>query len=384
MVNGRNTGGTDLGVVDCGVVFAGTPGGVEQSATFPAPCVSPDGRWFCMFRTAPAKMSNAGQRVLLTRSDDEGRTWSSPREPFPPITLSGKPGRMRTGGLVALDERRLLAALAWIDASAPDAPYFNEATEGLLDTRILLAESDDAGVTWSSPRLLDTSPFEVPTPLTGPPLRLPDGELICQFELNKPYDDVGLWRHASVLMFSKDGGHTWPRYSIVAQDPENKVFYWDQRPSILADGRIFDVFWTFDRETAAYRNIHARESRDAGRTWPDLWDTGVPGQPGPVFALPDGSLAMPFVDRTAAPAIKLRRSTDGGHAWPRESEVILYASEGRSQTAAKTSMQDAWAEMYAFSVGLPSAAPLPGGGALVVYYAGPRTDTTAIHWARIV
>ena len=44
-------------------------------------------------------------------------------------------------------------------------------------------------------------------------------------------------------------------------------------------------------------------------------------------------------------------------------------------------MQDAWAEMYQFSVGLPAAAPLGDGNALIVYYAGPETDRTSIRWA---
>jgi hypothetical protein len=46
-------------------------------------------------------------------------------------------------------------------------------------------------------------------------------------------------------------------------------------------------------------------------------------------------------------------------------------------------MQDAWAEMGGFSVGLPNVAALREGGALLVYYAGPETDITAIHWTRI-
>jgi hypothetical protein len=46
-------------------------------------------------------------------------------------------------------------------------------------------------------------------------------------------------------------------------------------------------------------------------------------------------------------------------------------------------MQTTWDEMVQFSVGLPSAAPLPDGGALLVYYAGAETDVTAIHWAEI-
>jgi hypothetical protein len=366
--------------LDQGVVFAGASGSAERSATFPLPWVTPGGRWGCAFRAAPRKQGHHGQRVLLTHSDDQGRTWSAPREPFPPMEIDGVPGRMRVAGLTALDERNLLAVLTWVDFSDPDAPYFNETTEGLLDTRILISESGDAGETWAPPRAIDTAPFPPPTPITGPLLVLPNGELACQFELNKPYHDPSPWRHASVMLFSADGGRTWPRHTIAAQDPENRVFFWDQRPSVLGEERLLDLFWTFDRETAAYRNIHARESRDGGRTWSGLWDTGVPGQPGPAFTLADGALAMPYVDRTAAPAIKVRRSTDGGRSWG-AGELTLYAPDAATQSTAKSSMQDAWAEMYAFSVGLPNAAALPGGGALVVYYAGERTDATAIRWA---
>ena len=46
-------------------------------------------------------------------------------------------------------------------------------------------------------------------------------------------------------------------------------------------------------------------------------------------------------------------------------------------------MQDAWSEMYAFSVGLPNTAPLPRRGAVLAYYAGPKTDETSIRWALI-
>jgi len=370
-----------LRIADHGVVFSGEPGGDSQSAAFPIPCVLPSGRWLCSFRAAPAKQASRGQKAMLTWSDDFGRTWSEPVQPFQPQTVGGRPGLMRFAPLSSLGDDRLIAAVNWVDYSDPEAPYFNEETEGLLDTRIFLSYSPDGGQTWSPPRLMDTAPFNVPTPLTGSILPLPNGELACQFELNKHYDDARPWKHASVMVFSADGGRTWPRHSIVAHDPSRRVFYWDQRPSVLPDGRIIDVFWTFDRKTASYLNIHSCESRDSGRTWSALRDVGVPGQPGPVFPLRDGTLAMPCVDRTGAPLISVRQSVDGGRSWPPEDALVLHKSSGTSQTVAKSTMQDAWSEMYAFSVGLPSSAALPGGGALVVYYAGPHTDATSIHWA---
>jgi len=372
-----------LSIADEGIVFAGTRGTATQSCAFAQPCVTPKGRWLCVFRAAPTKAGTKGQRTLLTWSDDQGRSWHAPIEPFKPATVDGKPGLMRGAGLTALNGNRVLAVVCWVDHSDPEAPFFNETTEGLLDTRLFLSTSEDAGETWSTPRLMDTSPFTMPTPFTGPILKLPNGALACQFELNKHYEDREPWRHASVLMFSTDGGLTWPRYSVVTQDPANRIFYWDQRPLVLEDGRILSVFWTFDRERSVYLNIHARESVDAGSTWSELWDTGVAGQPGAVFPLADGTLAMPFVDRTGAPAIKVRRSTDGARSWPQDGELVVYSAGGSSQSEAKSSMQDAWSEMEKFSVGLPNTAPLADGGALLVYYAGPETDVTAIHWAVI-
>lgn len=370
-------------VEDHGTIFAANPGTPRASATFPLAVVSRSGRWLCAFRAAPAKVPNTNQQVMLTWSDDCGKTWREPVAPFVPPTVDGRPGLFRFAGLTRLHEGRLMAAINWVDQSAPDSPYFNETTEGLLDTRIFLSLSDDDGETWSTPVLMDTSPFNVPTPLTGNIVRFPDDALACQIELNKHYDDPEPWHHASVLLFSTDGGKTWPRHSIVTQDPANRIFYWDQRASLLPDGRLFDAFWTYDREASDYLNIHTRFSIDRGRSWSPLHDTGVVGQPGPIFTLEDGELVMPVVDRSGPPKVTVRRSEDGGVTWPAEDVVVVYDSAGASQTEKKRSMQDAWAEMYAFSVGLPSVAPLPGGGAILVYYAGAETNTTGIHWAKI-
>ena len=369
-------------IVDRGpVISSGT--GDRRSCCFPGISVLPCGRWLCGCRAAPFKSATTGQHALLTWSDDEGRTWSEPRAPFTPPLLDGRPGLFRGCRTTALGGPEVLAAVLWVDHSDPALPFFNEETEGLLDCRILLARSADNGETWSEPCLMDTAPYDVPVPLTGPVLILPNGEWACQFELNKHYNDTATWRHASVLMFSRDQGATWPEHVRVSDDPEARIFYWDQRPAVLSDGRVLDVFWTFDRGEAVYLNIHARESLDNGRTWSAMWDVGVPGQPAPPVSLPDGRTLMVYVDRTGPPEIKARVSPDFGRTWPDETECVVHAAEQPSQTWRKASMQDAWAEMGEFSVGLPATARLPNGDVLVVYYAGPETDATSIHWARL-
>lgn len=370
-------------IIDRGTVFSGQKETDFQSCAFPQICVLPSGRWMCAFRAAPTKSATIGQRPVITFSDNRGKSWSQPAEPFVPPPVDGKPGVFRGAALTSLGPGRLLAVLGWVDHSDPYLPFFNEQTEGLLDMRIFLSTSDNDGKNWSDPQLVDTSPFNIPTPTTGPVIVLPNGALACQFELNKHYYDTGPWRHKSVMMFSSDGGKSWPEYVFTSDDPENRIFYWDQRPNVLADGRILDLFWTYDTKKCAYLNIHARQSLDNGRSWSQMWDTGVPGQPAPPVSLQNQTTAMVYVDRTTSPAIKIRTSTDQGRTWPEQTEMVIYKALEKSQTTNKKQMKDAWAEMGAFSVGLPATVLLLKGDILVVYYAGPHTDQTEIQWARI-
>ena len=366
-----------------GIVFFGEVGSEFSNACFPGVCVLPGGRWMVSFRASPKKQDAFPIRTMLTSSDDEGATWSDPVEPFSPQPIDGAPGLYRCGLLTALGAARVAAVLYWVDDSNRSLPFFNEQTEGILPSRILVALSEDDGGTWSEPRLLDTSPYDMETPITGPLLLLPGGEWALQFETNNAYYDSSIWRHRSVLMFSKDEGKTWPEHVKVTDDPDARIFYWDQRPGVFSDGTILDVFWTFDRKEAVYLNIHARESKDNGRTWSELWDLGIPGQPAPPVMLADGRIVMPYVDRERTPIIKLRVSDDDGHSWPEDTELILDDSAAYPQQVGKSSMQDAWSEMAKFSVGLPQTALLPDGDVLVVHYAGPETDHTAIRWLRV-
>ena len=381
--NADSRGKQSLKVVDRGTCYRGSENSIRRSCAFPAICVLPGGRWICGFRAAPTKAATTGQHVLITWSDDEGRTWQEPTAPFGPMTVEESPGLFRGAYLTALGEGRVLAVLCWVDHSDPALPFFNEETQGLLDTRIFLARSENSGGTWESPALVDTSPYSVPTPITGPVLLLSNGDWACQFELNKRYEDRAEWRHASVMKFSRDGGVSWPEHVVTAHDPENRILYWDQRPGVLASGDILNLFWTYDNRESAYRNIHARVSSDDGRTWSEMWDTGVREQPAQPVSLPNGRIAMAYVDRTGAPAIRMRTSEDGGRSWPDQTEITLCDSEAGSQRKHKRKMQDAWSEMRGYSVGLPATATLENGEVVVVYYAGPDKDHTEIEWARV-
>lgn len=371
-------------VVASGVVAATKPNSAFASNAYPWACVLDNGRWLCVWRAAPSKSATIEQHVLVSWSDDQGQTWHDPIEPFSSLPdVKGVPGVCRVAAFTPLGGDTVLATLYWVDHSQPTRPFFNESTNGLLDSHLFTAISHDAGITWSKPQYVNKQPFDCPAPMTGPILLLPDGRWACQFELNKHYEDLAPWEHRSVLLFSSDRGATWPSHSITSSDPENRIFYWDQRPSVLADGTMMNAFWTFDTRTSKYLPIHTRVSRDGGQSWSDYHDTLVMGQPAPIVSLRGNRLGMVYVDRTHAPAIKMRISHDHGYSWPEESEIVIHQAMVLPTQETRANMNDAWDEMSKFSIGLPSTCRLSDNEILVAFYAGEKPDQTSIRWARV-
>lgn len=368
-----------------GTVVSSQPGTDCQSHMAAWCCVLPSGRWLVSYRAARDK-NNTLQRVMLTWSDDEGKSWSKPFTPFADRKVSGKFGQFRAMACTALGGQQLVAALWWVDASEPHKPFFNEKTEGIFDSYLFIARSEDGGVHWTEPQRVDAERFDkFPCPMTGPILVFPSGEWAAQFEPNRPYDDGTVAHHyMPAFIFSRDAGKTWGGAVQPQIDPQHVICYGDQRPSVLDDGTLIDFFWTFNTATGKFLNIHAASSRDSGRTWSPMWDTGVVTQPGPARSLPDGRIALVYVDRTGSPAIKLRVSDDGGRTFPAETELTLHQPGLASQSRDKQNIKEMWDELQKlYSIGLPHMEKLPNGDLLVVFYSGPKTDETDIRWVRV-
>ncbi len=370
-------------IVDRGTVYRGPADTDYQCASGPVIVVTPGGRWLCSLRTTPNKGAGDGL-VLLTWSDDEGKSWCEPKRIFVAPKLDGRRGDFRGIKMTLLEDGHLLAAIKWVDRSDPKRKLFSDSDGGVQGGRFFLSRSLDNGETWSEPRQLP--PFEFDESVTGPTapvLRLANGDLAFPIELSKPQGDDSPSRHFAAMMFSPDEGETWPEHAIIAHDPSHRIFYWDHRPVLLPNGNLLNLFWTFDNQEGVYRNMHASRSADHGRTWSPLWNTGLAGQAGPPLCLHDNRVALVYVDRTATPAIKLRISDDDGASWPDDTELTLYDSEKQPSTSGKRDLKKAWSEMYEFSVGLPTITETASGDIVAAYYAGPEADQTGIEWVRI-
>ena len=378
-------------IVERATVTAAEPGTARGVATFPAVVVLADGTLLASYSIGSGKDSD-DLTIELRRSIDGGATWSDPVAPFD-STVDGVRGALKAAPITRLDGDRLIAAILWIDREAfPGQPLFHPETEGCLPMAILVADSDDAGRTWSPLRLVPTPDDLGPPSLTNAILRLADGRLVLSVESNKPYLDRSRWFQRVVHLRSDDDGRTWSAPHLVTEDPTGRIANWDQRGGVAPDGRLVTFTWTYDFEAVAYRNIHRRISADGGETWSAPEDLGVTDQPGHPAILPDGRFVMAWVDRFGTGSIRARAAAAIDAPFDAATEVVVHepgsqvaapAAEATDDGAGADTTGDALVEMGTWSYGLPYSEVLPDGDVGVVYYAAGATGGTDIRWARL-
>ena len=366
-----------------GILNAGEPGTCRAVTTFPSVTTLAGGTLLATYRVGSGKDS-IDERIEQRRSADGGRNWTAPQSPEVP-RIDGLAGSLKLAYVTALDARHLLMAAMWVDRQTyPGMPLFNERTEGCLPMRIVLADSHDAGATWSPWRVVPLPDDVGPPSLTSPVLRLPSGRLVLSIETNKHYEDTGTWHQRVVYVRSEDGGRTWGRPRTTTQDPTARIFNWDQRVALAPDGRLVTFTWTYDRQTTRYLNIHRRVSRDEGETWSAAEDLGIADQPSRPAILPDGRVVLAWVDRFGSRSIRARLAEGLEFPFQSDSEVTLYRVDADPTTTAAGggNTGELLAEMGVWSFGLPYAEPLPDGDVLVTYYAGEASAMQS-HWGRL-
>src|SRR6478735_2474710 len=95
---------------------------------------------------AGTRRESADGRPHFLRSRDEGRTWEDLGRPFDDAAAAG--WDLRGAGPAQLASGAVLAVVIGLDKRL-DRPVYNPDGEGLVPIANLLAESRDAGATWS-------------------------------------------------------------------------------------------------------------------------------------------------------------------------------------------------------------------------------------------
>ena len=343
------------------------------------------GNWLSGFTVGPEKNHPSGT-LQLSRSRDDGRTWE-----LVPFAFTSEfddvPGSLSSGELVEAEPGRLLIFTTWFDRSDAERPLFNPETEGILRSRLLVAESPDEGDSWSAWS-------EIPTPgltgcaLTGPIVKWSDGTIAVTFESFKEFDDPTPVSPGAWLLRSNDGGRSFSDLFRVAQDPENNVYYWDQRlcPT-QTPGEFVAMYWTHDRASQCDRRVHfLRANCFAGEHSATLpVETTIPGQIAAPLLLSDSHILSFVVDRELPGTMRLWQSRDGGATWPEaESLTVHEHAERAALTQGSTDIDFAafWEDMNRWSFGHPAIRHAGPGRVLVSWYAG-TPDCMSVHAAEV-
>ncbi len=370
-------------IIDQGILNCGRVGTRRAVSTFPFVTPLANGSLLATYRVGSTKDSD-DETVELRRSSDGGRSWSDPTSPFE-STVGDVRGSLKLVYITELGGEHLLAAAMWVDRQAyRGKPLFNAQTEGCLPMKILLADSHDAGKSWSEWRVLPV-PSEIgPPSLTNPVIRFPSGRLAISIETNKNYNDSAKWIQRVVYFYSADDGKTWSAPVTTCQDRAARIFNWDQRAAVCPDGRLVTFTWTYDCKTTRYLNIQRRISSDEGATWLEPEDLGFADQASHPAILPDGSVVLAWVDRFQTRSIRARLAAAVDAPFLPESEVVLYEYQPDAPMSASNEGDtgELLAEMEVWSFGLPFAEAVPNGDVMVVYYEGDATQMR-VRWGRL-
>ena len=185
-----------------------------------------------------------------------------------------------------------------MDASDPSKPFYNEATEGLLDSRIFIARSKDGGETWhqfgAKPPWKPGGCIAAATPLNF--VWLPGNDL-------PPY-------------YTKDGGASWNLAPGLPTDGWVKTFILRLR-LVAADRGDIGTFYLYNLKAGLFK------STDGGDHWSLISGIITPyfGGPARLRAAPGhaghlwftGGAGYPM--HSPAPNAAFRRSIDGGKTW---------------------------------------------------------------------
>jgi hypothetical protein len=244
-----------------------------------------------------------------------------------------------------------------------DEGLVNRATLGFVDTHLVLARSQDRGLSWSSAEHI-VAPLESPAwESCHHVVELRSGRWLAPTSTWRGWDGEHPAGEQTVALISDDRGRGWPRYGRIFDGRASGLIHWEVSVVQLRDGPVLAVAWVHDPRTQAdYPNQFAISSDD-GETFGSAESTGLHGQTCKILQLQDGRLLC-FYRRLDRPGLWANLATlDDGH-WRNLAETVIWQGEGAAVTRAQNSADG----LAALRFGYPSARQLADGQVLVVFW----------------
>jgi sialidase-1 len=276
---------SEIAILGTGLIYRNPKPHVHAiHAYFPSVVQLANGELLCSLVLGEA-FDAANCHTYLARSVDQGQTWHLQGAIYP-----GTMDRLTSDAarLTALPDGGTVAFMVRSDRSDhPEEGLANPENLGFVPTETLLLWSRDAGHTWSSPEILHPPLVGPSFELCCPIVPLRDGRWFLPTSTWRGWDGDCPNGMKMVAFISHDGGRSWPEYRDVMRDPEQRIIYWESKICELPDGRLLAVAWVYDQVAGTDLPNHYAISADGGNSWSVPQSTGLQGQTPTPYVLDD-------------------------------------------------------------------------------------------------
>ncbi len=283
----------------------------------------PDGSWVMIMLGGGHTEPLPQNRVFLTRSHDEGKTWS----PLQPLDLGIKSRNPDTA--LVPSELMIHGGRATLFVATHDGTF--------ADWKEWMTHSDDSGRTWSelepAPGRLHERTFIRNHIVTR------DGRILLPFqhylrvaetrEINNGRRFSAPTNPRNGVLMSEDGGKTWTEHGDIRLSEDDDYHGWAENNIVeLADGRIGMII----RADRLGGVLHYAESIDGGRTWPEFAKPTTipnPGSKATLYGLGGNRVALLHnPNPRGRHPLALWISFDGMKTWPYQRVLVPESSRG--------------------------------------------------------
>jgi hypothetical protein len=362
-----------ISVRDTGLVYRNpTPNIWSRHAYFPSVMATGDEGLIVTFDRGSA-LEGFDVRPYITRSADGGRSWTDPKSvPVPEDELASytcRTTRLANGNLIALVTR--------FDRHRRDHGLANPETDGFVETEFSWMRSADDGRTWSEQTpiapAMDWHRFESCSPI----VELGEGHWLVPTSLWRDWEGGCPSGLRAVALRSDDGGETWPQVVEVMDGVAEQRAYWEQKISVLTDGRVLAQCWTFDLEAGASLKNRYALSEDGGVTFTAPMETPLNGETCTTLALAENHLLCVY-RRTDQKGLWAHVARIEGDAWMPLADAPLWGAERASYTEQSDGVFD---QLSTLQFGYPQVVNLHDGDCFTVFWC-VEDGVSNIRWVR--
>ena len=346
-------------IISEGSVCQRDSAGPDPVAVGPRCAVTDDGQILCSYMIQ-SKLGLNDFKPILSRSTDNGRTWTEQGPIWPELTAKYSIFCSLSRSLAG--ELFLFGTRTRIDQTGES--NWCEETQGLKQNELIWARSTDAGRTWSEPTVI---PMPIPgsAECPGTMCVTRKGRWLCCYGPYNNFDrQLRVDRNQLVVLSSSDQGRTWTHQSMMRfqQNDSGAAEAWVVE---LTDARLLGTCWHVSyAEGVEYPNAYTL-SLDDGHTWTTAKSTGITGQSTALASLPDGRALFIYNQRTHGdPGVYLSVVSPTPENFGIQVNQPVRLAQKATQSDS-TGQHQGWTD---FSFGEPSVTVLPDGTLLVALW----------------